>query len=63
MVMPYWFLQEITFSDSWNEHSVGLLFHINDTLLVFQLFLKLMPSYNYLLELTKWTDPKAQRCC
>jgi len=36
---------------------------LNDVLTVVQIFLKTGPVYIYIIELTVWTDPKAQRCC
>lgn len=63
VIQPYWFLYGETYRDYYNEHSADLHFQINDVLLVLQIFFKMIPAYIYIIELTQWTDPKAQRCC
>lgn len=62
-LQPWWFIHNWTFVDYYNEHSKDLKFQYNDALLFASLFIKLSPNYIYLLQLTPWTDPKAQRCC
>jgi hypothetical protein len=51
------------FHDIFNDDSKGKSFQYNDVLTVLQIFLKMMPTYIYIIEKTNWTDPKAQRCC
>lgn len=63
LAQPYWFLYAYYVKDYYNEHSKDLVFQINDILTVLQIFMKMTPVYIYIIELTNWTDPKAQRCC
>ena len=67
LVQPYYFLYGITYIDYYNEHTNfeknGTIFQINDVLTVMQIFFTMFPIYVYIIELTNWTDPKAQRCC
>lgn len=59
ILQPYWFLMDISYKDSFNEHSKDLLFQLNDALTVLQIFVKMNPVYVYIIELTNWTNPKA----
>ena len=60
---PWWFMHKWTFVDYYNEHSKDLMFQYNDALLFASMFIKMSPIYIFILQLTQWTDPKAQRCC
>ena len=62
-LQPYWFLHGLKFKDMYNEDSGDQQFQVNDVMTVLQIFLKMMPTYVYIIEKTNWTDPKAQRCC
>lgn len=59
LAQPYWFLHNYTIKDPFNEDVDGIKFQINDILTVLQIFLKLIPVYIFLIELTSRTDPKA----
>ena len=63
LIQPYWFLYGQTFPDKYNEHTKDIVFQVNDALTVIQIFITMFPIYVYIIELTNWTDPKAQRCC
>lgn len=47
----------------YNEFTRELNFQINDLLFVISLFLKMFPMYTYIIQMSNWNDPKAQRCC
>lgn len=63
LIQPWWFLSDATYKDYYNEKSKDLIFQWNDFLTVMQIFFTMFPIYIYIIELTNWTDPKAQRCC
>jgi len=63
-IQPYWFLVGHTYSDTkYNEWTRDTRFQINDALLMLQIFFKLLPAYVFMVTVSKWNDPKSQRCC
>lgn len=64
LVQPYWFLMGVTYKNTkYNEHTQNILFQVNDGLTVLKIFCTMIPIYIFLVELSRWTDPKSARCC
>lgn len=64
LIQPYWFWIGKTFTDTkYNEHTLNKRYQVNDLLFVIALFIKMFNIYTYVILMSQWNDPKAQRCC